>query len=84
MDVHEKVKRESERFRAALPRLLKSRLRNRWVIFLHGKVEGDFESGHEALVEAQRRFGHDGGFVVTQVRPQRVIWITDAHRMFKL
>jgi hypothetical protein len=84
MDVHEKVRAESERFRAALPSLLKSRLKGRYVIFLNGQVVADFATMDEAHGEAVRRFGYDGGFVVTQVKPQRVIWITDAHRMFKL
>jgi len=73
MNVREKVRRESDRFRAALPRLLRSRLRNRWVIFLNGQVEGDFDSGDEAFDEATRRFGYDGGFVVARVERQRVI-----------
>ena len=82
MDVHEKVRRESDRFRAALPRLLRSRLKGRWVIFLNGKVEGDFESVEEAYPEARRRFGHDGGFVVARVEPQRVLWNPAPH-LFK-
>ena len=83
MDVRDKVRAESERFRAAVPALLKTRLKGRYVIFLNGEVVADFATGDEAHAEAVRRFGYRGGFVVTQVKPQRVIWITDAHRMFK-
>lgn len=81
MDVRERVRAESERFRAALPALLESPLRGRWVIFLNGEVKADFASGNEAHDEAVRRFGYRGGFVVAQVKPQQVIWIPGSLRL---
>ncbi|HZM00527.1 MAG TPA: hypothetical protein VFD43_09780 [Planctomycetota bacterium] len=83
MDARERVAEESDRFYKALPRLLKSRLRGRWVLFLDGDVQADFGDEWEAYREGIARFGIDGGFVVARVEPQRVIWITDAHRLFK-
>lgn len=83
MDTHEKVRAESERFYAALPKLLKSPLKDRWVVFLNGEVQSSFDDEDDAYRDAMARFGHDGGFVIARVEPRRVIWITDAARLFK-
>ena len=76
MDVNERVSVESDRFYAALPRLLDSPLRGRWVIFLNGSVQGDYGDEDAALDDASRRFGRDAGFVIARIEPQRVIWNT--------
>jgi hypothetical protein len=68
MDVHEKVRARASAFDAALPALLKSRLKGRWVIFLNGQVEADFARGRGPR-RRRRRFGYDGGFVVTRSSP---------------
>ena len=83
MDAYEKVRIESERFRAAIPALLTTPLNGRWVVFLDGEVMADFATRDEAHDEGVRRFGYHGGFVIAQVKPQRVIWVTDAARLFK-
>ena len=74
MDVNERVSRESDRFYAALPRLLNSPLKDRWVIFFEGQVQGDFDDEDAALREASKRFGRNAGFVIARVEPQRVYW----------
>jgi hypothetical protein len=75
MDVRERVFAECDRFYAALPRLLESPLKGRWVVFLNGEVQADFENQFDAYHAAGARFGYDGGFVIARVEPQRVIWV---------
>jgi len=66
-DVHEKVKEESKRFEQALPGLLES-LKGRWVVFLNGAVQGDYETADQAYSDGLKRFGLKGGFVVAEVK----------------
>jgi hypothetical protein len=82
MNVHERVRAESDRFRSALPTLMESPLKGRWVVFLNGMVQSAFDDEDEALADATARFGHDGGFVIGRVAPQRLIWNTAPH-LFK-
>jgi hypothetical protein len=65
-DIHARVLEEWQRFRAALPALL-GRYGGRWVVFLYGRVEGDFDDIDAAYVAALERFGPEGGFVVSRV-----------------
>ncbi len=69
----EKVWAEWQRFKAALPELIK-RYPERWVVFRDGSVHGDGyadeESAYEAGVET---FGPDGCFVVGQVTHKQTV-----------
>jgi hypothetical protein len=73
---------ESKRFLAALPELLKSELRDRWVLFMDGQVVGDFDSDDEARRAGEERFGYYGGFVVDKVRPHEPIVLFSGLRCF--
>lgn len=66
-EVERRVMKESRRFRKALPRLLHGPYHGRWVIFLHGKVQGDFDDLTTAHRAALKRYGIDGGFCINRV-----------------
>lgn len=77
-----KVLEESKRFLAALPTLLASELRGRWVLFKDGEVIADFATDSEALSAGVARFGYYGGFVVDNVRPHQPILLFSSLRYF--
>ncbi|MCP4604577.1 MAG: hypothetical protein GY847_29325 [Proteobacteria bacterium] len=74
-DIRDKVKDESQRFGKALPELLKT-LKDRWVVFKDGTVQGDYTTQTEAYTDAVKRYGIDGGFVVHKVKEQEPILLT--------
>ncbi|MBI5478799.1 MAG: hypothetical protein HY906_08090 [Deltaproteobacteria bacterium] len=65
-DIERKVLEETERFRAALPELIKQHP-GRWVVFRDGQVVSDHATEDEAYRAAVARFGVTGGFVVAPV-----------------
>lgn len=73
----ERFAQQDEAFRAQVPALMKTALRNRWVIYLDG-VQGDFDTEIEAYRTALARYGIDAGFVIAQVAPQEPILMTAA------
>ncbi len=75
-DVREKIKAESQRFTQALPELLKTNLKGRWVVFKDGAVQGDYDTESEAYQDAVKRFTLDGGFAIHEVKEQEPIYIT--------
>jgi hypothetical protein len=82
MNVYDQVLEESKRFLAALPALLTSKLRGRWVVFKDGAVVGDFDTEAEALRAGIDRFGPKGGFVVDNVREHRPIRLFACQQLF--
>jgi hypothetical protein len=64
--IHRLVFEESDRFRAALPILIKQ-YRDKWVLFKDGKVQAVFDDEFSAHCAGVQNFGVDGGFVVAQV-----------------
>ena len=74
----DKVRHESELFRASLSELLKT-VPGRWVIFKDGQVQGDFLTEKEAYDEAIVRFGPSGGFLVSLVQREVPGFLTPLH-----
>jgi len=75
-DIREKIKKESQLFAEALPKLLKTTLKGRWVVFRDGAVQGDYATESEAYKDAVRRFSLEGGFAIHEVKEQEPIFIT--------
>jgi hypothetical protein len=74
-EAHRKVWLESDRFREALPDLLKdSELAGRWVVFKDGKVHATFDDIEAAYRKGIELFGVYGGQVISKVPPDEV-WI---------
>jgi hypothetical protein len=65
-EIERRVLEETERFRAALPELIKHHP-GRWVVFRDGAVVSDHATEDEAYRAAVVRFGVQGGFVVAPV-----------------
>lgn len=65
-ETERRVLAESEKFRAALPKLLRT-LAGRWVVFRDGKVQKDFSSENDAYAFAVEKYGLDGAAVVAPV-----------------
>ena len=76
-EVHDRVRKEHAAFIEALPGLLESDP-GKWVIFIHGAVQGKFDSEDAAFRTALERFGADGGFIVAQVKPVQTTPVTAA------
>lgn len=62
------VREEWARFEAALPRLLDSDLKGRWVVFKDGEVQAISDSLMAAYSEGVRLFGQNGGQVIAEVK----------------
>ena len=62
----EKVKREMQSFRTALPELLKEHA-GQWVVFADGTVVGFYEDEDSAYRAAMQEYGPGGGFVIARV-----------------
>lgn len=64
----QRVKLEFERFKAALPELLKTHS-GKWVVFLNGEVQSMFDDEGSAFDHAVKTLGVEAGFVVAPVVP---------------
>ncbi len=67
-----RIRAELERFREAMPSLLNSRYRGRWVVFVDGNVVADFDNVDDAETYGYETYGLDGDFVADLVEPKRV------------
>jgi hypothetical protein len=56
-----------QRFRAALPRLLTTEMKGKWVVFRDGTVQSVQETEESAYSAGLAKFGREGGHVVAQV-----------------
>ena len=70
-DAYKAVMEEMERFRAALPELLKT-LPGKWVVFKDGEVRSVHDDEDAAFLAGMQAFGRDGGHVVACIEPERV------------
>jgi hypothetical protein len=62
----ERVKVETERFRAALPELFK-KYPGKWVVFHEGKLISVHDTPDQAFEAGLKAFGREGGQVIGQV-----------------
>jgi DNA-binding protein Fis len=61
---------EWDRFQVALPALIESPHRGRWVVFLNGRVESDHDNEDDAFEAAVAKHGLDKNFIIAQVATQ--------------
>ena len=67
------LKREWRRYEKALPRLLRSKHKGRWIVFKDGRVQSAHDTEDEALISMWNRFGMEGGIVVNRVEKIKII-----------
>lgn len=68
---NERITAELARFNDALPELMASQYRGRWVVFVDGRVVADFSTVDEAELYGYETYGIDGDFVADIVEPKR-------------
>ena len=65
--LYKQVRKEQNTFNKLLPGLLKTRHKNKWVVFKNGKVVSYHNTANKAYNVGLKRFGVSGAFVIDQV-----------------